>query len=171
MKKPRQLVIDADVACSAGELEHPISSACRRFLETMLKVRHHLVMTDTIRKEWRSHSSNFSRKWLTRMHARKLVIPIEVDKDETLRVHIGVALNLGQREDANKDAHLIEAAIATDRLVTSRDETARRLFRNASVKVRQLQLVVWVNPTKDDEEPIDWLENGAMAEAHRQLGP
>ena len=31
----RRLVIDADVVHSAGETEHPVSSACRRFLETV----------------------------------------------------------------------------------------------------------------------------------------
>lgn len=169
--QPRQLVIDADVARSAGESIHPISSACRRFLGTMLEVRHHVVMTDTIRKEWRHHRSGFSRKWLTQMYGGRLVKRIEVDKDETLRERIGAALLWDQREAAEKDAHLIEAAIATDRLVTSRDEKARRLFGSASVAVGQLRQIVWVNPTKADERPIEWLENGARAEAHRQLGP
>ena len=36
----RRLVIDADVVHSAGETEHPVSSACRRFLETVLDVGH-----------------------------------------------------------------------------------------------------------------------------------
>lgn len=168
--QPRQLVIDADVARSAGESIHPISSACRRFLGTMLEVRHHVVMTDTIRKEWRHHKSIYSRKWRKQMHARKLVNRIEVDEDETLRERIGAALHLDHREAAEKDAHLIEAAIATDRLVTSRDEKARSLFGCASVAVGQLRQIVWVNPTKAEEKPIDWLRNGARAEAHRQLG-
>ena len=169
-KKPRQLVIDADVARSASESTHPISSACRRFLDTMSKFGHHVVMTDSIWKEWRRHISDFSRSWLVHMYRRSLVLWIEVDENETLRVCIGAALRWDQREAANKDAHLIEAAIATDRLVTSRDEKARKLFRNASVHVRQLRTIVWVNPTQADERPIDWLGNGARAEGHRQLG-
>ena len=105
------------------------------------------------------------------MYGRKLVKPIKVDEDKTLRVKIGKVLNENQREATEKDAHLIEAAIATDRLVTSRDEKARRLFGCASVAVGQLRQIVWVNPTKADETPIEWLRNGARAEAHRQLGP
>ena len=169
--QPRQLVIDADVARSAGESLHPTSSACRGFLETMLEVRHHVVMTDTIWEEWGHHRSRIWSKWLTQMYGRKLVKRTEVDEDETLRERIGAALLWDQREAAEKDAHLIEAAIATDRLVTSRDEKARRLFGCASVAVGQLRQIVWVNPTKADEKPIDWLRNGARAEAHRQLSP
>lgn len=105
------------------------------------------------------------------MYGGRLVKWIEVDEDETLRERISAALHWDQREAAEKDAHLIEAAIATDRLVTSQDEKARRLFGCASFAVGQLRQIVWVNPTKADERPIDWLENGARAEAHRQLGP
>lgn len=169
--QPRQLVIDADVACSSSEKPDTISSACQRFLKTVLEVRHHVVMTDTIRKEWRHHRSGFSRKWLTQMYGGRLVKWIEVDEDETLRERIGAALHWDQRETAEKDAHLIEAAIATDRLVASQDQQARRLFGCASVAVGQLRQIVWVNPTKPDETPIEWLRNGAKAEAHRQLGP
>ena len=168
--QPRQLVIDADVACSSSEKPDTIPSACRGFLKTVLEVRHHVVMTDTISKEWHNHKSIYSRKWRKEMYARKLVKSIKVDEDETLREKIAAALHWDHREAAEKDAHLIEAAIATDRLVTSRDEKVRRLFGSASVAVGQLRQIVWVNPTKADEKPIDWLRNGARAEAHRQLG-
>ena len=53
-QRPRRLVIDADVAHSAGESEHPISSACRKFLDTVLSVGHHVVMSEAIQEEWRS---------------------------------------------------------------------------------------------------------------------
>ena len=166
----KQLVIDADIAHSASESNHPISSTCRKFLETMLEVRHHVVMTDEIKKEWRRHTSNYSRKWRSQMYGRRLVIQIEVDEDPILRGRIDAAVLLDQRDNVAKDVHLIEAAIATDRLVASQDERARRAFGNASANVSELKQIVWVNPTQDDEKPIDWLKDGAKAEAHRQLG-
>ncbi len=166
----RRLVIDADVAHSAGESEHPISSACRRFLETVLRVGHYVVMTEAIQEEWRRHISKYSKRWRRRMYGRKLVIRIEVDEDETLRGRIDAAVHWDQREAVDKDVHLIEAAIATDRLVTSRDKEAREAFGNASDNVGELRQIVWVNPTQADEKPIDWLRNGAKTEAHRQLG-
>ena len=166
---PRRLVIDADVAISGGETEHPISSACRKFLETMLEVGHHVVMSDGIKKEWR-HISKYSRRWRRQMYGRRLVIQIKVDEDAILRGRIDAAVLLDQRDTVAKDVHLIEAAIATDRLVASQDERARRAFRNASTRVGELRQIVWVNPSRNDEKPIDWLRDGAKTEAHRQLG-
>lgn len=166
----RRLVIDADVVHSAGETEHPISSACRKFLETVLDARHRVVMTDAILEEWRHHMSRYSRRWRRRMYGRRLVIQIEVNEDETLRGRIDAAVHRDQKVIVAKDVHLMEAAIATDRLVTSRDESVRGVFKGASDQVSDLKQIVWVNPTRDEETPIDWLRNGAKAEAHRMLG-
>ena len=168
--RPRRLVIDADVAHSASEAKHPISSTCRKFLETMLEVGHHVVMTDEIKKEWHLHISKYSRRWRRQMYGRRLVTQIKVDEDEILRGRIDAAVYLDQKAIVAKDVHLIEAAIATDRLVASQDERARRAFGNASANVSELKQIVWVNPTQDEEKPIDWLRDGAKTEAHRQLG-
>jgi len=67
---------------------------------------------------------------------------------------------------------LIEAAIATDRIVISLDDnTARRFFGRVAVQVDELKEIVWVNPPKiEEEKPIEWLENGAKPEKERMLG-
>lgn len=168
----RRLVIDADVVHSAGETEHPVSSACRRFLETVLDVGHHVVMTDAILAEWHDHMSKYSRRWRRRMYGRRRVyrIEMETERDNNLRNRIDQTVHRDQKAIAEKDVHLIEAAIATDRLVTSQDESARRVFKDASDRVVELKQIVWVNPTCNKEKPIEWLENGARAEAHRMLG-
>ena len=168
----RRLVIDADVVHSAGETEHPVSSACRRFLETVLDVGHQVVMTDAIMAEWRHHMSRYSRRWRRQMYGRKRVYRIEMEKerDDNLRGRIDAAVHRDQKAIIAKDVHLIEAAIAMDQLVTSKDESARDAFKDASNGVVGLKQIVWVNPTCDNETPIDWLRNGARAEAHRQLG-
>ena len=44
-KGGRRLVIDADVACSTGETEHPVSSACRQVLDAVARFRPRGVMT------------------------------------------------------------------------------------------------------------------------------
>lgn len=169
-KRPRRLVIDADVAKSAGESEHPTSSACRKFLEAVLNVGHCVVMTQAIRNEWRCHMSKYSRKWQTRMWGRRRVFCLEDERDDQLRERIDGAVERDQKAIVAKDIHLIEAAVATDRLITSGDKRARRAFRDVADAVRELQRVVWVNPTCDGEKPIDWLQNGAQAEARRRLG-
>lgn len=169
-RRTRRLVIDADVLQSAGESEHPVSSACRSYLMTVLSVGHHIVMTEAIQEEWRRHRSTYSRKWLTQMWGRKRIYRVEGERDVTLREQAERVLPDDQREDVVHDIHLIEAAIATDRLVSSRDETARRVFKIASNDIRVIVEIVWVNPTRACEEPIEWLRNGARAESHRRLG-
>jgi len=67
------------------------------------------------------------------------------------------------------DLHLVEAAIATDGIVVSRDDTARDLFRAASATLGRLRRIVWVNPA-DEADPSEWLAKGATAEEGRMLG-
>ena len=167
----RRLVIHADVLHSAGESEHSISSACRTFLETVFDVGHYVVISDAIHEEWRRHSdSRITRIWRRRMYGRRLFIWIEGEEDKILQGRINAAVDSNHKAIVIKDVHLIEAAIATDRLVSSRDETARRAFKISSNDIKEIREIVWVNPTQADEKPIDWLRDGAKAEAHRQLG-
>ncbi len=168
----RRLVIDADVVHSAGETEHPVSSACRRFLETVLDVGHQVVIIDAILAEWHHHLSRYSRRWRRQMYGRRRVYRIDQakERDNNLRNRIDAAVHRDQKAIIDKDVHLIEAAIATDQLVTSKDGSARGVFKDASDGVVELKQIVWVNPTCDNEKPIEWLQNGARAEAHRMLG-
>lgn len=170
-KHPRRLVIDADVVGSATTSDHPVSSACRHFLETVLDVGHHVVITTTLLQEWRRHRSWYSVRWLTQMYGKQHVHRHDAEHDENLRRRIASAVPEDRdRKAAEKDVHLIEAALGTDRLVASQDKRARGIFREASRGVRELKQIVWVNPTLPADDPIRWLRNGAPSEAHRQLG-
>lgn len=166
----RRLVIDADVGCSAGESEHPVSRACRLFLETVRTVGHHVVMTTAIWDEWKCHQSGFSQKWLVQMTGGRSVYWCGAGRDASLRSRIAAAVAVNRQPAADKDAHLIEAALSTDRLVASRDETARGIFRDASGGVRELKRIVWVNPALPADNPVRWLEGGARPDARRRLG-
>ena len=166
----RRLVIDADVGRSAGESEHPVSRACRLFLEAVRTVGHHVVMTTAIRDEWKCHQSGFSRKWYIQMLGGRSVHWCDAGRDASLRSRIAGAVAVNRQPAADKDAHLIEAALSTDRLVASRDETARGIFRGASGGVRELKPIVWVNPARPAENPVRWLEDGARPDARRRLG-
>ena len=170
-KNPRRLVIDADVARSAGTSEHPVSVACRQFLETVRDVRYQVVMTKAILQEWRRHKSEFSEEWLTQMSGEGRGVSLhDAERDKDLRRRITAAIPSDCQHAAEKDVHLIEAALNTDHLVASGDGQARRIFRSASESVRELKPIVWVNPKLSADDPICWLRNGARSEAHRQLG-
>lgn len=169
-QRPRRLVIDADIVNSASESKYPISSTCRKFLDTVLAVGHHVVMTKAIREEWHRHMSRYSRRWRRQMWARKRVVKIIDERNEILRGRIDASVSQDQQAMVAKDVHLVEAALATDQLITSRDERVRSALRTASNNVGELKRIVWVNPTRGDEKPIDWLRDGAKTEEHRLLG-
>ena len=66
-----------------------------------------------------------------------------------------------QRAAIRKDIHLVEAALLTDRIVISGDDSVRHLFRTVSARVGVLKSVVWVNPAEEPERLQDWLKQGA----------
>jgi hypothetical protein len=168
----RRLVIDASVARSAGGADavFPLSKRCRDFLKTVVAVGHRAVLTRAVREEWKKHESGFARQWRTAMMARKKLLLDDPGEDGGLREAIEqAAVTPRQRDAMLKDAHLIEAAQATDRTVVSLDDTVRGLFGAAATPVRVLRTVVWVNPGHEDEGCAAWLERGAPAEKHRLL--
>lgn len=169
----KRLVVDASVARSAGRenARDPTSVYCRDFLKAVRTICHQVVMTQEIGEEWQRHQSSFARQWLLSMTARRKVYRLDDVLDNDLRGRIEqVASNERAAEAIRKDYRLIEAAIATDRIVISLDDRARNLFTVAAQSVGNLRDVAWVNPDKAEEQPILWLENGAKPEKRRLLG-
>ena len=136
----------------------------------VLQGGYEVVMSEAIVDEWARHETRYSRKWRKSMYARKQFFRSDVGRDENLRRRIAATVSATQQSDAAKDAHLLEAALATDKLVSSRDDQARSVFGDVAVKVQELRPIVWVNPTRCEESPIRWLSDGARAEPHRMLG-
>ena len=69
-----------------------------------------------------------------------------------------------------KDCLLIEAALATDKIVISLDEKVRRYFNQASVTVKNRKVILWINPDKSEDKAITWLQDDAKIEPARLLG-
>lgn len=103
------------------------------------------------------------------MYARKRIVRVPVDPDETLRSRLCAAVQIESGTTVDEDAHLVEAAIVTDRSIASCDEKARKVFAEASGRVGEIGTIVWVNPTTEAEAPVSWLQAGAPAESHRHL--
>jgi hypothetical protein len=172
-KHSRRLVIDADVASAAGgeDAVHPRSVHCRDYLEAVLANDHRLVITPEIRDEWARRQSNFSRSWRRRMYARKSVFALNVDASTSFVTRLKrLKCTKKQRDAMLNDVHLIDAALATDRTVSSLDGEARNLYARASLSLAELKSIVWVNPDAPAEEPIGWLQQGAKPERKRMLG-
>ena len=175
----KRLVIDASVARSAGDegATYPTSVYCRNFLKAVLDICHKVVMTPDIRDEWNKHESHFARTWRRQMVARRKLEFLDIPDNEELenKIYIIIETVTGsdkQQIEMIKDLRLIEAAIATDKIVISCDDnTARKFFSRAAIQVDELKDIVWLNPTKvEEEKPIEWLEKGTEAQSDRILG-
>ena len=70
----------------------------------------------------------------------------------------------------DKDRRLIEAALVTDKRVTSLDDHVRRHLQDHLSQLPEIRLICWVNPGMPEEEAVAWLEAGAPAERIRLLG-
>ncbi len=173
-KVSKLLVIDASVARSCGvpNATFPTSKNCRDFLNEVLTVCHRMVLTNDIKEEWDEHQSIYAKKWRSVMVAKKQVVyRLDIIADQTLRDKLDkVAESDRPREAMWKDCHLLEAAIATDKIVISLDEKARNPFDKAAKSIKELQEIMWVNPDKSEENTLVWLSNGAAIEKQRQLG-
>ena len=96
---------------------------------------------------------------------------VEIIEDNALRERVlRTANNADGRQALFDDLLLVEAALATDRTVASLDERVRALFRRATDQVGELRTIVWVNPEREEETPLLWLEHGALAEPEHMLG-
>ncbi len=161
-KMSKRLVIDASVARSAGETDHPLSSACRLTLATVLKVCHRVVMCQQIRKEWAKHQSRYASGWLAAMQSRGKIVRVEIPEEGTLPVLLK-SLDVGSKglKTMQKDLHLVAASLLTDHRIISSDEAARSLFRTASEQIEELRQIHWVNPIIEEDQCIEWLKAGA----------
>ena len=172
-KNPKRLVIDADIAQAAGHEDavHPTAVRCRDFLKEVRRLGHHIVMAPDVEAEWEIHQSSFSRVWLTQMASRNLIYTCGATENQSLRAVLReIVFGPGVRDILMKDAHLIEAAMATDRLIASLERRARQHFTDVARSVIEIRTIVWVNPDNDDEQVTIWLRRGARAERKRMLG-
>lgn len=178
-KSGKRLVIDASVARSVGMTEHPVSAACRSALEKIRSSQFRVVMSPDLRDEWKTHRSVYARRWLALMYGRRQVAVLGDAREPDFRAALeSCAGNLdcpGDERDAQatameKDAHLIEAACASDHTVISLDEKVRHHFIGCTDRISKLRGIVWVNPTKETEYCSQWIEAGAPADADRMLG-
>lgn len=129
------------------------------------------MLTDEILEEWERHFRDWSQIWFTDMIQRGQVRSVSCTRNNSIRDLIERnADNEGSRRIMQKDVHMIEAALLTDKRVASMDKRARLHFGRACAYIKEIQDVLWVNPEINEENCVVWLEQGAPPEEHRQLG-
>ena len=99
------------------------------------------------------------------------ILRARVDRDEALRTkinHLGIPETA--RQEISEDLHLIEAALAFDRIVISRDDSVKNLLRGITGNCPEFEKVIWCNPVHPEGETLEWLRSGARAIKAWQLG-
>ena len=150
--KSRLLVIDASVVRSAGETNHPVSSACRDVLLAVLSICHQVALTKPILDEWKKHMSRFSRKWRRSMEARRKVRR-DVHPDQ-VRIDTR-SLNVSDKQEIEKDRCLLEAAGAGDGIIITLDRELQDLLCKADPAL--YMSITWVDPVKDGAGRLECL--------------
>ncbi len=70
---------------------------------------------------------------------------------------------------SRSQALVIDACVASSKIIISHDERAREAFSSAASKVHALKDLTWVNPDCEEEDVVAWLQAGARPERHRQF--
>lgn len=155
-------IVDADVARSAGLSEHPVSSGSRYLLESISKKGHKAAMCPKLLQEWKQHKSLFSKRWLASMIAKKKIAFI--NPNAKIKIFIEENVSEGKDKDiALKDSHLIDAALETDKIITSNDSTAKAVFCTLSKKNGEISQISWFNAVTDKDFISDTLmSNGQI---------
>lgn len=152
-------MVDASVASAAGQTLHPSSFRSREFIVEVLKISHRIVMTAALAAEWDKHQSLFALRWRAEMRSQVKIVDIVDVENADVRSQVVVS------PAVMKDLHLVEAALATDRIVVSLDDRAR-----AELNVDATKDVVWVNAVAGGGHAVYWLRAGAKSLTEWKLG-
>jgi hypothetical protein len=153
------VVIDANIAMSAGLSIHPVSSSSRELLQSVLESNMKAAFCPILFGEWNKHSSKYSLMWLSSMTARKKIIRIKPENLTILEIEKSL-ISEGQRTAAEKDAHIVDLAIATDKFIASNDGSARRVFCIIAEKSPTIKGLIWIVPSEGREAIIGLIANG-----------
>ena len=153
-----RLVIDTSIIKAASERpsEDPTPGACAQLLRDVHSICHQVVFTPESRLEWSNHKSGFARRWRYWMVAKKKFHDLDAScRDDDLRNACERLFIDGDGpdswEEVEKDLHLAEAALATDKIVLSLERRIYECFQWASSKrgARKLREVYWFHPVKN----------------------
>jgi len=152
--RSRLLVVDASVACAAGETHHASSKSCREALLDIREVCHRIIMTPSLLDEWKRHESRFARKWLRSMFACRKVRNVKHPCFKLAATDI-TCLNDEENESLRKDAHLFEGAFEGDGIIISLDDEAARIWDKCRRHLQLPKEVEWINPSNGVTFPLD----------------
>lgn len=143
-------VIDACVPTSASDNDKPISSHSRIFLENFrIKTNYKIVLSEQLKREWLEHASLYTRKFFSSLKSRRRILYIEdIEGQFEIRYNLHKIRDQSRISAIEKDMHLIEAALLSDKIIVSSDNKARGHFSFISDTFNIIGSILWVDPTK-----------------------
>ncbi len=150
-KQSRLLVVDASVMRGSGAQDGH-SATCTRLLNDIMNICHRTAITTQIKAEWDKHQSVEAIKWRARMNGKKKLVPVAHD-ESLVRTDIEQKVPSGhsaQKQALLKDAHLLAAAMATDRLLLTADTKLKALCEKHHID----QNIEWLTITAADPQPV-----------------
>ena len=133
--------------------------------------KHKVVFSNELWEEWMGNRSGHAWTWMRTMRARKLVVRIAVPTDAGLREKFNrLAVNVGILDAMNKDIHLLEAAMATDRIIASKENEAHAHFAVVCDHIGEIRDVMWVNPVDEEDACAGWLKQWSACESGAATG-
>ena len=171
----RELVIDASLCRSAGHVDSPSELSCNacELLNTVYSVCHKAIVIPKIEAEYfdekpKNKPSKFLWEWYTRMRLKGKLITDHQDNTKIVLHWINATAKVVGKTAMAEDAHLIGAALHDNHPIISLDEEVHLLFaallkKNSSLP--RLKRIIWVNPSFNWSETINWLKSGAPDES------
>jgi hypothetical protein len=165
-----RLVIDANIAHSAGSSEVPVSLYSRECLNAVREYKHVAVFSKQLMEEWRQHASLISRQWWKSMAARRRIENVEgTEFAPHLDRACACLVEDKSKEDFRKDFHLVRSALAADQMILSNESNFPGYLKAAARTMRILSSLYYGNPAVEGEPCIEWVRGGACPEAARRI--
>jgi len=169
-KNGKRLVIDANIAHSAGAGEVPSSRYSRESLAAILAGEYTVVFNRSLLQEWKNHLSRFAMIWWRSMAAQKR---IENAEGEEFARHLDRACACLEHDrwksDLIKDFHLVQSALASGQTIISNERNFPVFVATACHSVKELAALYYANPATEGDVCISWITDGAEKVADRRI--
>ena len=122
--------------------------------------------------EYRKHAKGKAfQRWRKQMANKRKLIRVAANRMSEIRNRL---INACHDDDiariVAKDSHLVSAAIEHGAIILSRDDQCRNHLRSICQDIEGLDRILWVNPSREEEDVVPWMNRGAPDENQRRLG-
>jgi len=160
-KNPKKVVVDANIARSAGGKEtlHPEGAQSRDFLQKIRDEQHIVLICKELKEEYQKHGSVFFMHWQVAMARRGLRKECEIEEEKE-RTILFENLTHDEFVIASKVLFLFKLSLQGDRIIISKEYRCVDKIVKVINYLPDFFDIMWVNLTGNFNEKLIWLKNG-----------